>query len=276
MDDWLKHAIYYCLAQGYGLNFSQQHPHDKNVKQRPISLEQTKVSVDLNSMVGEGSYAKVYQGLYKGKECAVKVFHIEVVRKDIEREPQLPSIILHHPNVVLVHGLWHGSCVSQLPGNQPALVMELCNTTLSKHLKDKVDHGVDESVQLHLKVKILRDVAAGMIYLHSVQVMHGNLSANTVLLNVSESTVIAKVTGFGESRLLNPGIVCNITAKHRKSGIMPPEVKDCEEPVDLTKAVDVYSFGCLIPHVASCKCPELCRDPLGWWHIFDCYIFVHA
>ena len=191
------------------------------------------------------------------------MFNPGTVRKDLEKEPQLSSIIQHHPNVVLIHGLWYGDAANQLPGNQPALVMELCNTSLSKYLKEKKDRGIDEYFHLPSKVNILRDVAAGMLYLHSVQIMHGNLSANTVLLNVSESDLIAKVTGFNFSRPLNPDTVCHITATRSRSDIMPPEVKDCKEPVDLTKAVDVYSFGCLIPHVASCVVPDLSRQPLG-------------
>ena len=190
------------------------------------------------------------------------MFKAGLVRIDLEKEPQLTSIVQHHPNVVLVHGLWCSGAANQpsAAGNQPALVMELCSTSLSKYLKEKKEKGLDEYFQLHSKVDILRDVAAGMFYLHGVQIMHGNLSANTVLLNVSESNVVAKVTGFGLSRLLNPD-----TTMHRKSDIIPPEMKDCREPAYLTKAVDVFSFGCLIPHVASCVVPDLSRYPLGWW-----------
>ena len=83
--------------------------------------------------------------------------------------------------------------------------------------------------------------------------MHGDLTAVNILLSIKGSEVIAKVADFGQ-----------ITSKPGRNDIMPPEVRESQDPVELTKAVDVFSFGCLIPHVASCVYPEPCRDPLGW------------
>ena len=236
-----------------------------SVNQLPLPLEVTKVTANFKSTVWDDSFATVYQGTYKDKECALKVFNIGVVQnlKDIE-ESRLASIIQHHPNVVLVHGLWYRNL---LPGNQPALVMELCNTNLQKYLEEKIDRGEDELFEKATKVEILRDVAAGMIYLHSEQIVHGNLSASNVLLNVNGSEVVAKVAGFGQSKLLNPQTVNPNTATHGRSNIMPPEVIHGQYQVELTKAVDVFSFGCLIPHVAYCHYPEPRSDPLGGCHL---------
>ena len=211
-----------------------------------------------------GSFATVYQGIqkYKGK-CAVKVFNRGVVRKDIEKELELSSIVQHHDNVVLVHGLWYGNPANQLPHDQPALVMELCNTSLWKYLREKKDKGEIALFSVHSKLEILRDVAAGMIYLHSEQIVHGDLTAANILLNIKESEVVAKVADFGQARILDPDTLHHITSKPRRSDIMPPEVRESQGPVELTKSVDVFSFGCLIPHVASCVYPEPRRDPLG-------------
>ena len=65
--------------------------------------------------------------------------------------------------------------------------MELCNTTLRAYLQGKVDKAEDESFETSTKLVVLRDIAAGMIYLHSEHIVHGDLSANNVLLNVNES-----------------------------------------------------------------------------------------
>ena len=109
-------------------------------------------------MVGAGSFATVSQGKYKAKECAVKVFNSGVVQKDIERESQLASIVQHHPNVVLVHGPWYGNPANPLPDDQPALVMELCSTSLWKYLKEKTDKGKFPLFSHNSKVEVLRDV----------------------------------------------------------------------------------------------------------------------
>ena len=227
-------------------------------------LEGAKVTFDSKKVVGVGSFATVYQGKYKGNKCAVKVFNKGVVQKDIEKESRLASIVQHHPNVVLVHGLWCGNPANELPNDQPALVMELCSTNLWKYLNEKKDKGNMVLFSLHSKLEILRDVAAGMIYLHSVQIVHGDLKAINILLNVKGSEVVAaKVADFGQARVLDPDTLRHITAIRGRSDIMPPEVKDSQDQVELTMAVDVFSFGCLIPHVASCMYPEPRLDPLG-------------
>ena len=205
----------------------------------------------------------MYQGKYKGNQCAIKVFKSGVVRKGIEREPQLVSIVQHHPNVVLVYGLWLGNPAKRVPDDQPALVMELCNINLRNYLNEIKKKKEKLLFSLNAKLEILRDVAAGMIYLHSEQIVHGDLAANKVLLNIKGSEVlVAKVADFGQARILDADTLDHITATHGKNDNMPPEVKDSQESVELTKAVDVFSFGCLIPHVASCVYPEPRPDPL--------------
>ena len=225
----------------------------------PLSLESSLVTYDDTKVIGQGSFATVYRGMYKEQKCGIKVFKKGMVRflKGSEGESQLASIVRHHPNVVLVHGLLHRA--NQFPDDQPALVMELCNTTLQAYLQGKIDKGEDESFETAIKLVVLRDIAAGMIYLHSEQIVHGDLAANNVLLNVTESKVVAKVAGFGQSRLLNTQTVITNSARRE---IMPPEASGSQNQLP-TKAVDVFSFGCLILHVSSCFYPDLGTDCQG-------------
>ena len=226
-------------------------------------LDGSKVTFQNKNVVGGGSFATVYQGKYKGKQCAIKVFKSGVVRKDIERESQLVSIVQHHPNVVLVHGLWLGNPANRVPDDQPALVMELCNINLRNYLSEIKRKKEKVLFSVNSKLEILRDVAAGMIHLHSEQIVHGDLASINILLNIKGSEVVAKVADFGQARILDADTLDHITATHGKNDNMPPEVKHCQGPVQLTKAVDVFSFGCLIPHVASWVYPEARPDPLG-------------
>ena len=241
----------------------QQDQRASDVDQSLLVLERSKVTFDSKKVVGAGSFATVYQGKYRGDKCAIKVFNRGVVRKDIEKDSQLATIFQHHPNVFLVFGLWYGNPANQLPHDQPALVMELCSTSLWKYLKEKKDKGEIALFSVHSKLEILRDVATGMVYLHSVQIVHGDLTAGNILLNIKGSEVVAKVADFGQARVLDPGTLRQITSKPGRNDIMPPEVRVSQGPVQLTTAVDVFSFGCLIPHVASCMYPEPRQAPLG-------------
>ena len=251
-------------VQGLGTGTSQDAYGTSVDSPSPLALDEGKVTIDFKKVVGVGSFATVYQGKYKGNKCAVKVYNTGAVRKDIERESQLASIIRHHPKVVLVHGLWYGNPANKLPDKQPALVMELCSTTLWKYLNEKKEKGNMVLFKLVSRLVILRDVAEGMIYLHGEQIVHGDLTAINVLVNIKGSDFqVAKVADFGQSRILDSDTAGHITATRGKKDIMPPEVKANSGLVELTKAVDLFSFGCLIPHVASCVYPEPRSDPLG-------------
>ena len=194
-----------------------------------------------------------------GDKCAVKVFNSGVIRKEALQMRDLTSIIQHHPNVVLVHGLWYGCPAIRLPSNDPALVMELCTMSLDKYLKERVDRGEIAVFRLEKRLEILSGVTSGMIYLHSKRIIHGDLRAKKVLLSFTgpsnDKTIHAKVAGVCQMKLFTPDTVLQHQTSVQKSGIMPPEVKDGEEDVELTEAVDLFSFGCLIAHVASCVYP---------------------
>ena len=192
-------------------------------------------------------------------KCAVKVFNRGVIQRDVVQNYDIASIIQHHPNVVLVHGLWFGNPANRLPNNDPALVMELCTMSLDAYIKERVDKGEVALFRLEKRLEILNGVTSGMIYLHSKRIIHGYLSAEKVLLSFSgpsnDKAILAKVAGVCQVKLFTQDTVVRHQTSVQRSGIMPPEVKDGGEDVELTGAVDVFSFGCLIAHVASCVYP---------------------
>ena len=194
-----------------------------------------------------------------GEKCAVKVFNRGVIQKESLQRHDIASMIQHHPNVVRVHGLWYGNPPISLPNSGPALVMELCSTSLDAYLKEIVDKGEVAVFRLEQRLEILSGVSSGMIYLHNKGIVHGELSSKQVLLNFtgpsSYKKIHAKVAQVCERKLFTPDAVLQHQASVQRSGILPPEVNDGGEDVELTAAVDVFSFGCLIAHVASCVYP---------------------
>ena len=140
---------------------------------------------------------------------------------------------VHHPNIVQFLGL----CM--LPELKlPALVMELMHTNLHDFLVS------EENINIPLTVKrsILRDVADGLHYLHSMTpeaIVHRDLSAKNVLLT---SSLEAKISDFGNSRFLPSNYDWSQLTKAPGAAIyMPPEA---EGSYDGTK-LDIFSFGVL-------------------------------
>ena len=195
-----------------------------------------------------------------GKPCAVKIFNTGVVKGDIAREAEVTSLIHHHENIVQVYGLWYEESEdgNNFLDGQPALVMELCSTNLKSYLDGKKKNPHDTH-SLKDKLTILYQVTSAMIYLHSRRIVHGDLSAANILLRISgqqpSQVLTAKVGDFGQALILNPETLKHLPKDHGKDDIMPPEVLK-GDIVTLTIAVDVFSFGCLVPYVATCVYPK--------------------
>ena len=135
-----------------------------------------------------------------GLVCAGKKIHdvlidaanagVENVAGKYVQECQLMSD-LRHPNITQFLG------VCFLPDCQlPVLLME----RLDGNLDDLIE--TVPNIPLALKRSILEDVSRGLLYLHKYtpQIIHRDLTAKNVLLT---SSFVAKITDFGNSRIVN-------------------------------------------------------------------------
>ena len=139
---------------------------------------------------------------------------------------------LRHPNITQFMG------VCFLPNCQlPVLLMERLDGSLDGLLETV------PNIPLTLKRSILEDVARGLLYLHkhNPQIVHRDLTTKNVLLT---SSLVAKITDFGNSRIVNlqPGqLARTLSWSPGTPAYMPPEAltsASCYGP-----SLDVFSFG---------------------------------
>ena len=107
----------------------------------------------------------------------------------------------------------------------------------------------------------LRDVAAGMAYLHSRNTLHGDLKAANVLLATCPGApfgLVAKVADFGLSRTLKVGQTHRSTRTVGTVTHMPPELLRLGK---LSPAGDVYAFGIIL----WCACGWAGGEEGGGW-----------
>jgi len=100
--------------------------------------------------------------------------------------------------------------------------------------------------------KSLQDIAAGMDYLHTVGVLHGDLKGANVLLKSTATDprgFMCKLADFGLSRVLDLDMTHISTHTYGTISYMPPELLSQGK---MTRAADVYSFGMLsMSHVRN-------------------------
>ena len=139
---------------------------------------------------------------------------------------------LCHPNIVQ----FLGPC--QRPGHQlPMLIMEKLSTNLHDFLAEQAAKSTD--IPFALKQSVLGDIASGLCYLHKHQpqpIIHRDLTATNVLL---DSNLSAKISDFGNSRIVPLEKFAQITANPGKVEYMPPEASGGT----YGQPLDIFSFG---------------------------------
>lgn len=199
--------------------------------------------IDLKERIGVGAYGEVFVGNYKGTKVAVKrlkhAFDVSDAEDDSTTHQMLQEIavwrLLRHPNIVQ----FMGACVDH---NQMFIVSEFLE---NKSLK----HALKNTLPWATKLKIAKDVALGMTYLHShvPPILHRDLKSENVLLT---RTFDAKIADFGLSK------ICETETKTQTMAgtlaFMAPEVLRGDK---YGSKADVYSFGIMCWEVLMEKQP---------------------
>ena len=182
-----------------------------------------------------GTYYFGYETQYCGKQYVAKK---EYLTKSISKK------LLKQERKLLVH-LSHPCIVQQLVvlDNQksPVILMERTYMSLSEFLTNKKSH--------HNKVSILHDVARGLQYIHERNIIHCDLTADSILLT---EKITAKLADFGHAAFSQE----NIKYFPETLDHLPPEMFKPYSKISYSTKVDMFSFGCVIIHTLTQERPK--------------------
>ncbi|KAG2139843.1 uncharacterized protein EDB93DRAFT_1241944 [Suillus bovinus] len=221
----------------------------------------TRYEVDRLTMIGRGSFSKVYLGSWSGRRVAIKVLSLHtpapLFRKAVEIWRKLK-----HENVLRMWG------ASSAQGERPwFIVSEYCGggslVGWLRERKGRVGEGgalTPPSAGVKGDVDLLRcmhHISKGMMYLHDQNVLHEDLKASNVLVDDNGRCVISD---FGQSEMK-----WEASSGSRKPIIngtlrwQAPELLD--GPMKLSTATDVYAFSiCCIEILGMGDLPYGHRD----------------
>jgi len=201
-------------------------------------------------LLGEGAVGCVYEAKWLGESYAMKIPRYpsrKILKQDIAT---LASV--HHPHIVRLV-----CCVEDAENSE--YVMERMHKSLSQMLRDR---SKDSQPSLIGRVGVMLQIAEGMKYLHSKDLVHRDLKTDNILIKCdrrgSESSMldlvvkplwIAKISDFGTTTVkMDSTAYANQTTNIGSTMFMAPEMYKVErvdqEPERFhPKKTDVYSFG---------------------------------
>jgi hypothetical protein len=230
---------------------------------------------DMRKQIGSiGGFASVYEGEAEdGSPVAVKLTHAGLRRELdshlIDRESEIAGKLACFETTNIIRTLDWGAF-----GERVFLVMERAETSLADHLDRVGPLGDLEAAD------VLRQVSLGLKELHSIGVIHRDLSSSNILLHEGRW----KLSDFGISRDTDIG-TRQVTFKARDIGnpcYKAPELWEGGSPDERS---DLYAFGCVAFEVLSGRLPfEGTWDEIRQKHLLetpppvssDCHIALQS
>jgi len=198
-------------------------------------------SLVLNSKIGTGAFAEVFEGEWLHLPVAIKVlneFGPTSTSKAAQRDVLLQEVgvltKLRHPNIVLYMGV----CIDL---DQPlCVIVELFE---GGNLLDFIQSSGYGALSRHKKAHIALAVARGMLYLHSSnpEILHRDLKSQNVLVSGDGGRVT--ICDFGLSKLGANESSIHSGEPVGTASTMAPEII---EGSSYTRSADVYSFGIIL------------------------------
>lgn len=206
-------------------------------------VHQTEFDFDSTLVLGTGSFGKVVQGSFHGSPVAVKFGNDEKKSTSLLVELRLLRH-LRHPNIVL----FHGACIEDLR-TWVALLFELVEgPTLRLFIKDL---SFAQYRSTFGKVDIIIGMGRALQYLHehSPQIIHGDLKASNIFVEIWKTSLRAKLGDFGLSRRVHKDPKMGGTLRWAAPEIFSGKLK-APEP-----STDIFSLGRLINFVVTERLP---------------------
>jgi len=198
--------------------------------------------VRLGKELGRGSTAVVYEAKWKGSTVAVKLFHRASLREDQALSfrcevAHLASV--QHPNVVTFVG-------ASLRRDVLALITELMPRGSLRQVLDNPSFG--PQLKWQQRLRMARDVAAGMRYLHAREppMLHRDLKSSNLLV---DDAMVVKVSDFGFARIKEDHATMTRCGTPAWSS---PEVLQGDR---YDEKADVYSLGIVLWEILTLRHP---------------------
>jgi len=232
---------------------------DSVLSQHVIPFEE----VTLHGKLSQGGYGMVYRGVLQPRQnrgnphvtyYAEKVYPIAAKEMKGERRARLYELLkeacimatLHHPNVCNFIGV-----SADATARKHYIISELMDCSLHDLVHQPYKLRWHGELTVSLVVNLSTGISAGIVYLHSMKLVHADLKSSNILISYSMSwEPIPRLCDFGHAAMRS------FPSPHHRCGTphwAAPEVLRSEA---LGPAADVYSFGVIVWEMLTQRIPH--------------------
>ncbi|KAF9257057.1 kinase-like protein, partial [Marasmius fiardii PR-910] len=192
----------------------------------------------------------IYKGVFKGKSVCLKVLKVYIEDGEEKRNKELREFYketllwtqLSHPSLLPFLGV----NITLFPGKLALVAPWMANGEIIKFLKVN---------PIHNRLRVISEIAAGIMYLHSRNIIHGDIKGTNVLVDEQGQCYLAD---FGlATAAMTSTLLSTTTAGGGKGTIrwMAPELftfDGTEFGDDLT---DIYAYACTVYEIVAEQIP---------------------
>ncbi|KAJ7894152.1 hypothetical protein B0H13DRAFT_2525883 [Mycena leptocephala] len=225
------------------------------LKQLPDNVLISTVFLKTEHPVNYGGFSSIYLGHYKDSD-GIRLDVALKVLKIFENQTQEGRVVLSRKFVkeVLVWHFLRHDCIVPFLGvlNSPSLPSVamvspwMPRGSVLKYMEEHSPHSPASFYAMNL----LHDVIRGLEYLHSENVVHGDLCGRNILIDKDGR---ARLSDFGLASLIDSEMSKQSSARAGSARWMAPELVllSPESPFKRTSASDVWAFGCVCCEIWS-------------------------
>ncbi|KAJ3475951.1 hypothetical protein NLI96_g11488 [Meripilus lineatus] len=203
----------------------------------------TAVTIDINEVhvnyaveLGVGSYATVYHGVFRGQEVAIKVPHNnrQWSRKAILKELVF-GLLLHHPHIL--------QSLGALDLSKPRIVTPFMS---HGHIGSYIRSAKPDLPSIY---RLISEIAAGVAYMHSLKIVHGDLRVPNILV---DNAGHVRISDFGKAGFNGSTAPSSAADMLGAPGYIAPELavapddRDLDNPLVFSRPSlpsDIFAFG---------------------------------
>ncbi|KAH7657790.1 Non-specific serine/threonine protein kinase protein [Dioscorea alata] len=196
----------------------------------------------VGTRVGIGFFGEVFRGIWNGTDVAIKVFlEQDLTTENMEDFCNEISILscLRHPNVIL----FLGACMKPPHLSMVTEYMEMGSLYYLIHMS-----GQKKKLSWRKKLKFIRDICKGLMYMHRMKIVHRDLKSANCLVNKYWTV---KICDFGLSRVMTDVPMRDESSAGTPEWMAPELIRN--EPI--TEKCDIFSLGVIMWELCTLSRP---------------------